>query len=119
MAEANTAKKTLSEPATLTVGGKTLEFPIITGTEKPDVIDISKLYSESGYFTYDPGFLSTASCESKITFIDGDIGILRYSGYNIADLAEKSDFLEVCYLLLHGDLPNRDQKKAFNYKVTM
>jgi citrate synthase len=119
MAEGNTAKKPAAETATLTVGGKTLEFPIIKGTEGPDVIDISKLYSESGYFTFDPGFLSTASCDSKITYIDGDVGILRYRGYNIADLAEKSDFLEVCYLLLNGDLPNADQKKAFNHNITM
>lgn len=119
MADTSTAKKTASETATLTVGGKTLEFPIIKGTEGPDVIDISKLYSESGYFTFDPGFLSTASCDSKITFIDGDIGILRYRGYNIADLAEKSDFLEVCYLLLHGELPTAEEKKKFNHNVTM
>ena len=119
MAESNTAKKPAGETATLTVGGKTLEFPIIKGTEGPDVIDISKLYSESGYFTFDPGFLSTASCDSKITFIDGDVGILRYRGYNIADLAEKSDFLEVCHLLLHGDLPNAEEKKKFNHTVTM
>ena len=119
MAEANTAKKPAGETATLTVGGKTLEFPVMKGTEGPDVIDISKLYSESGYFTYDPGFLSTASCESKITYIDGDEGILRYRGYDIADLAEKSDFLEVCHLLLNGDLPHADQKKKFNHQVTM
>src|ERR1700727_1453639 len=118
MAEANTAKKPTGETATLSVGGKTLEFPILKGTEGPDVIDISKLYGESGYFTYDPGFLSTASCDSKITFIDGDEGILRYRGYNIAELAEKSDFLEVCYLLLHGELPDTAQKKDFNSKIT-
>ncbi len=119
MADANTAKKPAGETATLTVGGKTLEFPIIKGTEGPDVIDISKLYSESGYFTFDPGFLSTASCDSKITYIDGDVGILRYRGYNIADLAEKSDFLEVCHLLLNGELPTADQKKSFNHDITM
>jgi len=111
MADAKTAK--------LTIGDKTLEFPIMKGTEGPDVIDISKLYGESGNFTFDPGFLSTASCDSKITFIDGDEGILRYRGYNIADLAEKSDFLEVCYLLLHGDLPSKEEKKKFNHNVTI
>lgn len=111
MANASTAK--------LTIGDKTLEFPIIKGTEGPDVIDISKLYAESGCFTYDPGFLSTASCDSSITYIDGDAGILRYRGYNIADLAEKSDFLEVCYLLLEGELPTADQKAKFDKKVTM
>src|SRR5579859_876282 len=99
MAEASAAKKPAGETAKLIIGDKTLEFPILKGTEGPDVIDISKLYGESGYFTYDPGFLSTASCDSKITFIDGDEGILRYRGYNIAELAEKSDFMEVCYLL--------------------
>lgn len=107
-----------TKTATLTVGDKTLQFPIIKGTEGPDVIDISKLYTESGYFTFDPGFLSTASCDSKITYIDGDVGILRYRGYNIADLAEKSDFLEVCYLLLEGELPDKAQKEAFVGKVT-
>ena len=119
MAEVTPLKKPAAETATLTVGGKTLEFPIIKGTEGPDVIDISKLYAESGYFTFDPGFLSTASCDSRITFIDGDEGILRYRGYNIAELAEKSDFLEVCYLLLHGELPNAEQKKTYNRAVTM
>ncbi|HEU5048080.1 MAG TPA: citrate synthase [Rickettsiales bacterium] len=108
----------MSETAKLTIGDKTFEFPILHGSEGPKVIDISKLYSESGYFTYDPGFLSTASCDSRITFIDGDEGILRYSGYNIADLAEKSDFPEVCYLLLHGELPNPAQKKDFIDKIT-
>lgn len=107
-----------AKTAKLIIGDKTLEFPILKGTEGPDVIDISKLYGESGYFTFDPGFLSTASCESRITFIDGEQGILRYSGYNIADLAEKSDFMEVCYLLLHGELPNAAQKKDFNTKIT-
>jgi citrate synthase len=111
MADPKTAK--------LIIGDKNLEFPIIKGTEQPDVIDISKLYSESDYFTFDPGFLSTASCESKITFIDGDKGILRYRGYNIADLAEKSDFLEVCYLLLHGELPNAPEKKTFDHTIVM
>lgn len=108
----------MSETAKLTIGDKTFEFPILHGSEGPKVIDISKLYGESGYFTYDPGFLSTASCDSRITFIDGDEGILRYSGYNIADLAEKSDFPEVCYLLLHGELPNANQKKDFVDKIT-
>ena len=105
--------------ATLTIGDKTIELPVLKGTEGPDVIDITKLYNETGYFTFDPGFLSTASCDSKITYIDGDVGILRYSGYNIAELAEKSDFLEVCYLLLNGQLPNTEQKKDFNRRITL
>src|SRR5579871_5137435 len=87
--------------ATLTVGDKTVSFPVLDGTEGPSVIDISKLYAETGYFTYDPGFMSTASCDSKITFIDGDKGILRYRGYDIDALAEQSDFLEVAHLLLN------------------
>jgi citrate synthase len=123
MSDAKNAKlvKSDTRPTTaqLIIGDQKLEFPIISGTEGPDVIDITKLYGESGYFTYDPGFLSTASCDSKITYIDGDAGILRYRGYNIADLAEKSDFLEVCYLLLNGDMPNAEQKKAFNHNITM
>src|SRR5580698_8525807 len=99
--------------ATLTIEGKTVSFPVLDGVEGPSVIDISKLYSETGYFTYDPGFMSTASCESKITFIDGDQGILRYRGYDIDALAEKCDFLEVAKLLLDGDLPNKKEKQAF------
>lgn len=105
--------------AQLTIAGKTTEFPIYDAVEGASVIDISKLYTETGYFTYDPGFLSTASCESRITYIDGDEGILRYRGYDIADLAEKSDFLEVAYLLLEGELPTADQKKKFDRTITM
>ena len=108
----------MTEHATLIIGDKSYEFPVIKGTQGPDVIDISKLYNESNNFTFDPGFLSTASCDSKITYIDGDVGILRYRGYNIAELAEKSDFLEVCYLLLHGDLPDAKQKTEFNRQIT-
>lgn len=106
--------------AVLDIEGKAkIELPIYRAVEGPSVIDISNLYKETGYFTYDPGFLSTAACESKITYIDGDEGILRYRGYDIADLAEKSDFLEVCYLLLNGDLPSPDEKKKFDHTVTM
>src|SRR5271168_2325142 len=100
--------------ATLTIGDKSVTFPILEGVEGPSVIDISKLYGETGYFTFDPGFMSTASCESKITFIDGDKGILRYRGYDIDQLADKSDFLEVAYLLLNGELPDAKQKKEFD-----
>jgi citrate synthase len=105
--------------ATLSVGDKNVSFPIYDGSEGPSVIDISKLYSETGYFTYDPGFMSTASCDSKITFIDGDAGILRYRGYDIDVLAEKSDFLEVSYLLLYGELPNAKQKAEYVRTITM
>ncbi len=106
----NVFDKTLSsEVATLTVGGKTMELPIFSGSVGPDVIDIRKLYTETGMFTYDPGFTSTASCESSITYIDGDKGILLYRGYPIEQLAENSTFLETAYLLLHGNLPSKAQ----------
>jgi citrate synthase len=103
--------------ATLTLDdGRSIELPILSGTLGPDVIDIRAL-SKIGMFTYDPAFLSTASCASNITFIDGDAGLLYYRGYPIEQLAEKSDFLEVCYLLLNGELPNAAQKAEFNDKV--
>lgn len=105
--------------ATLSVDGKNVSFPVYDATEGQSVIDITKLYAETGLFTYDPGFLSTASCESKITFIDGDAGILRYRGYDIDVLAEKSDFLEVAHLLLNGELPTADEKKTFDRRITM
>ncbi|WP_370930937.1 citrate synthase [Bartonella sp. DGB1] len=104
--------------AILTVNGKSIELPIYSGTLGPDVIDISSLYKQSGLFTYDVGFLSTAACESKITFIDGNKGVLLYRGYPIEQLAEKGDFLETCYLLLQGELPNKQQKEEFNHHVT-
>jgi citrate synthase len=109
---------TNSKTATLTVGGKSYEFPILSGTVGPDVIDISKLYAQTSHFTYDPGFTSTASCQSKITYIDGDAGVLEYRGYPIQQLAEKGDFLETCYLLLYGELPTKAQKEDFDYRVT-
>ncbi len=92
---------------------RTIELPVTPGTMGPSVIDIRSLYAQTGHFTYDPGFTSTASCTSKITFIDGDAGILLYRGYPIEQLAEKCDFLEVCYLLLNGDLPNGSEMKGF------
>jgi citrate synthase len=98
--------------------GKTLEFPVLQGTTGPDVVDIRTLYGKSGWFTYDPGFLSTASCSSAITYIDGDQGILLYRGYPIEQLAAHCDFLEVCYLLQYGELPNRKQKDEFVDIVT-
>ena len=90
--------------------GNEVTLPLIGGTEGPPVIDIRSLYAETGYFTYDPGFVATGSCESKITYIDGDAGILLHRGYPIEDLANNSDFLEVCYLLLYGELPTGEQK---------
>jgi citrate synthase len=104
--------------ATLTMDdGRSLELPILSGTLGPDVIDIGTL-NKLGVFTYDPAFFSTASCTSAITFIDGDAGLLYYRGYPIEQLAEKSDFLEVSYLLLNGELPDAVQKAAFTAKVT-
>ncbi len=97
--------------------GKTLDFPVFSGTLGPDVVDIRALYGKSGMFTYDPGFLSTASCSSSITYIDGDAGVLLYRGYPIEQLAEQCDFLEVCYLLWHGELPDRKQKEEFVHIV--
>jgi citrate synthase len=104
--------------ATLTVGNKTYDFPILSGTVGPDVIDIGKLYAQAGMFTYDPGFTSTGSCQSKITYIDGDAGVLEYRGYPIEQLAEHGDFRETCYLLLYGELPTKAQKLDFDYRVT-
>lgn len=104
--------------ATLTLDdGRKLEMPILSGTLGPDVIDIRNL-SKLGVFTYDPAFFATASCTSNITFIDGDAGLLYYRGYPIEQLAEKSSFLEVCYLLLNGELPNDEQRAKFVKRVT-
>lgn len=103
--------------ATLTIDGRSIELPILSGSLGPDVIDTRALGSH-GLFTFDPGFLSTASCASDITFIDGDQGLLYYRGYPIEQLAEHSDFMEVSYLLLHGELPNAAQKKDFLEKVS-
>jgi citrate synthase len=104
--------------AKLIVGDKNWEFPVMAGSIGPDVVDISRLYGDTGMFTYDPGFTSTASCESKITYIDGDKGILLYRGYPIEQLAERGDFLETCYLLVYGELPNAKQKMDFDRRIT-
>ncbi len=104
--------------ATLSIDGKSLEMPVYGGTIGPDVVDIRALYGKTGAFTYDPGFLSTAACASKITFIDGDKGILLYRGYPIDQLAQQCDFLEVCYLLLNGELPKAQEKQKFDWTVT-
>lgn len=103
--------------ATLTIGDKSINLPIYSGTLGPDVIDVKDVLS-NGYFTYDPGFMATSACESKITFIDGDKGVLLHRGYPIDQLAEQSDFLETCYLLLNGELPNAEQKSAFEKLIT-
>jgi citrate synthase len=104
--------------ATLTLNGKSYDLPVIKGATGPDVIDVRKLYADADVFTFDPGFTSTASCESKITYIDGDAGVLLHRGYPIEELAEKSSFLEVCYLLLHGELPNATQFGEFERTIT-
>ncbi len=97
-------------------GGKSIDLPIYSGTIGPDVIDIRSL-GQTGMFTYDPGFLATASCQSAITYIDGDAGLLYYRGYPIEQLAEHADFMEVCYLLLNGELPNKSQRESFESNI--
>ena len=106
---------------TITLDGtnKSSSAPLVPGSIGPSVADIRKIYADLGVFTFDPGFGMTAACESKITYIDGDEGVLLYRGYPIEQLAEKSDFVEVCYLLLHGELPNEKQLKEFKHGVTM
>jgi citrate synthase len=98
--------------------GKRYELNVLRGTEGPGVIDVQRLYGQTGYFTFDPGYTSTGSCDSQITFIDGDKGILRHRGYAIEDLAKQSDFIEVCHLLLYGELPTGEQKRAFEHDIT-
>jgi citrate synthase len=104
--------------ATLSIGNEQWDFEVMHGTLGPSVVDISSLYGRSGRFTYDPGFTSTGSCASDITYIDGDEGILLYRGYPIDQLAEHGDFLETCYLLLYGDLPTKTQKADFDNRIT-
>ncbi len=98
--------------------GKSFEIPVLEGTDGPKVLDIRSLYQNTGMFTYDPGFTSTASCQSAITYIDGNKGILRHRGYDINDLATNSDFLEVCYLLLHSELPSQEDKIKFENVIS-
>ena len=108
----------LAERTTLSVDGTVHDLPVYDGSIGPSVLDISRLYAQTGKFTYDPGFTSTASCESKITYIDGGAGTLLYRGYPIDQLAENGSFLETCYLLLYGDLPTRAQYEAFDNRIT-
>jgi citrate synthase len=110
MQQKSTAKLTFGD-------GRSVDLPVYGGTIGPDAIDIRTLYSKAGIFTYDPGFLSTASCNSTITYIDGDEGVLLYRGYPIEQLATHCDFLEVCYLLWYGELPNAAQKQEFDHIV--
>ncbi len=108
----------MGDQAKFGIGSTEVEMPVLKGTMGPDVVDIRKLYAATDVFTYDPGFTSTASCESKITFIDGDKGVLLHRGYPIDELAEQSSFLEVCHLLLHGELPNADEFAKFDRNIT-
>ena len=104
--------------ATLSFEDKTIELPVLSGSTGPDVIDIRKLYAGTGAFTFDPGFTSTAACESALTYIDGDAGVLLHRGYPIDQLASKSNFVEVCHLLLHGELPTAAQYEKFENSIT-
>ncbi len=108
----------MTKLANISVDGKSLELPVRSGSVGPDVVDIRKLYGQTGAFTFDPGFTSTASCESQITYIDGDAGVLLHRGYPIDQLAENSSFTEVAYLLTEGELPTRDELDRFNYTIT-
>jgi len=116
---AKAAPAAAKETVTLTDNstGRSWDYKLVDGTVGPKVIDIRSLYADTGMFTFDPAFTSTASCESKITYIDGDAGVLLYRGYPIEDLVERCDFLEVCYLLLNGELPTPDEKKKFVYDI--
>jgi len=115
MDRATTEQRTAT--ITFSDGTPQVEMPVMSGTIGPDVVDIRPLYAKTGKFTYDPGFMSTASCKSAITYIDGDNGILLYRGYPIEQLAEKCDFLEVCYLLLKGELPELGQQKDWYRRI--
>jgi citrate synthase len=108
----------MTDKATLTIGDKSYDLPILKGSTGPDVVDVRKFYGDSDHFTFDPGFTSTASCESKITYIDGDAGVLLHRGYPIDQLAEKSSFLEVCHLLLNGELPTAEEATKFEHNIT-
>ena len=108
------AKVTLTDHST----GKQYDLRVLSGTAGPKVIDVRRLYRDTGYFTYDPGYTSTASCNSQITFIDGDKGVLHHRGYAIKDLAEHSSFLELCYLLLYGELPTLQEMTEFEHDIT-
>ncbi len=115
---AKPAKDMAAKTAKLSVAGKSVELDVRSGTIGPDVIDVASLYKETGHFTYDPGFTSTANCASRITFIDGDKGELLYRGYPIDQLAENTNFLAVCYLLLHGELPSNGEFINFRRTIT-
>ncbi|MDE3795790.1 citrate synthase [Sinorhizobium meliloti] len=115
---ASSEVKTSTSTAHLTLSNKTIELPVLQGSLGPEAIDVSKLYSQTGMFTYDPGFTSTASTESAITYIDGDNGVLLHRGYPIEQLAERSSFVDICYLLLNGTLPTQAEKGDFFQRIT-
>lgn len=108
----------MGDQAKLNTDGKDFDYPVLSGTVGPDVIDIRKLYGQTGKFTFDPGFTSTAACESALTYIDGDEGVLLHRGYPIGQLAEHSSFMEVCYLLLNGELPNKGELDGFSNTIS-
>ena len=108
----------MNKTATLEADGTNHAYPVLDGSVGPEVVDIRKFYGETGMFTYDPGFTSTASCQSAITYIDGDKGVLLHRGYPIDQLAEQSTFMEVAYLLLHGDLPKQKELTEFTYTIS-
>ena len=114
MTQSNSGAFTLTNKTT----GYSWDLPVLDGSLGPSVIDVRKLYGQTGHFTFDPGFTSTGSCESALTFIDGDKGVLLHRGYSIEDLAENSDFLDVAYLLIYGELPNKAEKANFDRDVT-
>ena len=122
MSEAKKAAESINTDKTFTLidnaTGQKTELPVLHGTSGPDVIDVRKLYAQTGHFTFDPSYTSTASCKSRITFIDGEEGILHHRGYNIKELARKSTYMEVCYLLLNGDLPSQAQLDEFSNSIT-
>src|SRR5271156_4101113 len=113
-----TASDDSRSKVTVLDGERRLDLAVLHGSVGPSVVDVRKFYADTGRFTYHPGFTSTASCESKITFIDGDEGILLYRGYDIDDLARKSSFLEVAYLLMFGELPTPAQLSKFEHDIT-
>jgi len=114
----NAAKTSEDKAGSLTLNGKSTQMPVRSGTIGPDVVDVTRLYRDTGCFTYDPGFTSTANCSSRITYIDGDEGVLLYRGYPLDQLADNSSFVEVCYLLLHGELPTAAELQTFRETIT-
>jgi citrate synthase len=108
----------MTRKAILTIDGKSIELPILQGTCGPEALDMRGLYQETGLFSYDPGFTSTASCSSNITYIDGDAGILLYRGYPIEQIVENCNFLEAAFLLIYGDIPTHDQKQDFEKMIS-